>query len=71
MGIGASGIGAYHGEEGFKALSHATTIALPRFARVGHIDEWHLDRTKAFRHIPFNIASRLSQEGIVFGSPLS
>jgi hypothetical protein len=38
---------------------------------VGHIDEWHLVLPKSVQHFTFEHASRLSEEGVVLGSPFS
>jgi len=54
-GVGASGMGAYHGVEGFKALSHAkgvfeqsrlsmTSLLRPPFGRLARIATWYFTR---------------------------
>src|SRR5439155_12255954 len=39
-------------------------------ARVGQIDEWHLDFRNSFRHLAFDFGTWLGQPAIVIAPPL-
>lgn len=56
-GVGASGIGAYHGIEGFRRFSHARGIAEPR----GPLNPLHLIRP------PFGVVAKLLERVFIEG----
>lgn len=56
-GVGASGIGAYHGIEGFRRFSHARAIAEP----LGPVNPMHLARP------PFGMIARLLERVFIGG----
>src|SRR5262249_43122523 len=71
-GLGCRDGNAARSRLGFRALGWVGTDGTrPRaVGPVGHPDEWHLILAKAVQHLPFALAPRLAEEGVVFGPPL-
>jgi hypothetical protein len=70
IGVIGSGIDEVAPNSGARTARHWPKVMYRSIARVGPIDEWHLDGDNAFRHIAFHLAAWPRQPSIVIASML-